>query len=106
MQRQVDYVFLPRSFKKLSAALHFSGTLIWVRLDCAAGGSASGNFAFCDVTDIAYSVMIYRGATADQVYLPVWPPFIDALAWTLFQFHIFSHNFCSIPHFQHIFQRW
>eukprot|EP00667_Euglena_gracilis_P006215 EG_transcript_6262 len=40
-------------------------------------GSASGNFAFCDVTDIAYSVMIYRGATADQVYLPVWPPFID-----------------------------
>eukprot|EP00667_Euglena_gracilis_P002512 EG_transcript_2511 len=40
-------------------------------------GTASGGFEFCDVTDVAYSVMVYRGATAEQVYLPVWPPFID-----------------------------
>eukprot|EP00668_Euglena_longa_P026819 GGOE01033541.1.p1 GENE.GGOE01033541.1~~GGOE01033541.1.p1 ORF type:complete len:1010 (+),score=259.64 GGOE01033541.1:275-3031(+) len=40
-------------------------------------GTYGGNFAFCDVTDVAYSDMLYRGSTADQFYLPVWPPYID-----------------------------
>eukprot|EP00667_Euglena_gracilis_P000584 EG_transcript_585 len=69
-------------------------------------GTASGNFAFCDVTDVAYSVMVYRGASADQVYLPVWPPFIDTApkanltAWKaacLAPFTNFSMN-VSCPH--------
>eukprot|EP00667_Euglena_gracilis_P001414 EG_transcript_1414 len=38
-------------------------------------GTLNGNFVYCDVTDISYSVMWYRGATADQAYLPVWPPY-------------------------------
>eukprot|EP00667_Euglena_gracilis_P001137 EG_transcript_1138 len=69
-------------------------------------GSSSGGFAFCDVTDVAYSVMVVRGATADQVYLPVWPPFIDTAphanltAWKsscMAPFTNFSMN-VSCPH--------
>eukprot|EP00667_Euglena_gracilis_P006233 EG_transcript_6281 len=40
-------------------------------------GTASGGFAFCDVTDIAYSAQVFRGDTADQALLPLYPPFMD-----------------------------
>lgn len=45
----------------------------------AAWGTLNGNFVYCDVTDISYSVMWYRGATADQAFLPVWPPYKSIL---------------------------
>eukprot|EP00667_Euglena_gracilis_P001528 EG_transcript_1527 len=40
-------------------------------------GTARGNMVFCDVTDIAYSLMVAHGPGADTVIMPNWPPYVD-----------------------------